>query len=414
MERFINEPKLYDVYKDLIMRTAKACINVQVRGALVDRPYVDELNSSITKEIKKYEKQLREMKCVREYEKFKQKRMNLNSDDQVRELLYDKKFLGLKSEKTTRKGAKKSVDVHVKKKFAKEGVKFCEVILKYDDFMHQKSNSVDGLKGVIYPDSLLHAQFSNAFTRTGRLSCRDPNMENFPKRKNKHLRGVIIPPKGYVILSADYKQLEAVCIGITSGDKNFKDAIAGGYDIHYEKALEIRGKKRAKEMRSMIKNQFVFPVIYGAAAPSVARNLDISETKAQKHIDKMWKDFPRIREWQLEQVDFYNKNLYVETRTGRRREGPLVSTQIFNTPSQGLAAEFCELSMCNLTEREYWVFNNVHDELDFYIQEKNVERDAVRIKRAMTTLPEAWVDDVQVEVEIQIGYNWADLETITV
>lgn len=416
-----KEPKIYKMYRELLIPVAKACVDVQVRGALADRKCIKVLETDLDEHIGKQEKKLRAFSCVKRYERAKGKRMNLGSDAQIRDLLYSEReySLKLKPIKSTKTGYSHSVDASVLKTYAGQGVIFCRELLIYRDVTDQRS-TCEGLHEHIYSDGLFHQQLSNAFTGTGRLNSSDPNMQNFRKRDKEYslsvrpMRGIIIAPKGYVIASFDYEQVEAVGIAIVSGDMNFKNALEQGYDIHLEKAREVFGSREAREKRSLIKNQLVFPSIYLAGPKLVAKGLGISKEQAHRHQEKLWRDFPRIKEYQMDQLEFYKKHGYVETRTGRRRDGPLTVAQMVNTPVQGLGSDFCVRSMDIVILRGYWVWANVHDELNFYLPEESLERDLVRISRVMTGLPPEWTDGFKIRVGCKIGYDWGHLEKITI
>lgn len=416
-----KKPTVYKMYRELLIPGAKACVNIQIRGALVNQDYIKILETDLNKHIAGQEKKLRAFSCIKKYDRAKGKRMNFSSDAQVRDLLYSEReySLKLKPIKSTKTGYSHSVDADVLKTYAEQGVNFCKELLVYRDITDQRS-TCGGLHEHIYSGDILHQQLGNAFTGTGRLNSSAPNMQNFRKRDKsysllmKPMRGIIMAPKGYVIASFDYEQLEAVGIAIVSGDMNFKNALEQGYDIHLEKAKEIYGSRKAKSKRGLVKNQFVFPSIYLAGSKLVAKGLGISKGRGHQHQEKLWQDFPRIKEYQMEQLEFYKKHGYVETRTGRRRYGPLTVAQMVNTPVQGLASDFCVRSMIILTLRWYWIWANVHDELNFYLPEKTLERDLVRISRVMTGLPLEWTDGFKIRVGCKVGYDWGHLEKVTI
>jgi len=418
LAKLAAEPRLQKLYEGLQMPGGVACANIMARGVPVDNEWLDNQDNELKKKIAIVEAGLRKTKPVRKYEKTKRRRLNFGSTDDVSELLYDEHFMALKSVKLTT-GSQKSVDAGVLAHHYKEdGQDVCNVILQLRELVKQKSSWVDGIRKVAYPDGKLHQQLNNTFTRTGRLSSSDPDLQNFPKRKNHHMRSMIVAPHKFVILSGDYDQLEAACLGIESGDSNFKRKFASGYDIHKQKAIEIYrrrlGEEDAISKRGKVKNKFVFPTFYGAGPTSVARDLGITLEEAQEHQNILWEEFPDIRRWQRNVLRFYEKYGYVESRTGRRRYGPLLPTEAVNTPIQGLASDICVRSMIVLVKRGYYVGMNVHDELDVFVPEDDAETHITRVHRVMTTLPKEWVDDVQLRVSLSIGYNWYETLDIDV
>jgi len=415
-------PSLKRYYEEIVMPGAKACVVIERRGALPDVPFIEGMGIALDKKIIKKAKKLRADKNIRKFEQRRRERMNFNSDAQVRKLLYD--FMNLPKRKMTSTDADiaeedrtPSVDADVLKQHSKKDkVKFCIDLLDYRDYSHQKSTWVEGILSQVHLDGMLHQELNNTFTRTGRLSSNNPDLQNYPIRKKRHrlIRNSLVAPPGYVIASFDFEQLEAVCLAIESGDIAFKAGLREGYDIHLAKGIEIFGPKRGPKERSLIKNGFTFPVVYTAGPVLVAKNLGITKQKAAKHIEKLWDDHPQIYEFQQTRLQFYEEHHYVESRTGHRRYGPLYAGKIVNTPIQNLAASICIRGMIIGVKRGYWIWSNVHDELNFYLPERTLERDLVRISRFMTTLPTEWVDDVQIKVGCKIGYKWGELEKVTV
>lgn len=427
-EKFESDSVLYNMYRSLLIEGALACTEIQMNGVVVDSSYIEVIDKDLTSKLNAQKRKLRSKEFVIQYEKTKNKRINFNSTEQISDFLYD--YLKLTPKKKTKKG-NISLDAEVLQQHASDKGKeseFCKELIIYRTFQHQHSTWVEGVKKVIYPDGLFHQNLNNTRTSTGRLSSDDPNLQNFPIRQEMDhpVRKMIVPPpvdsyykmikiKGkYVIASFDYDQLEATNLGIVSGDKNYKDALASGYDIHLEEAKWIFGSKNGVVERTRTKNDAVFPAFYGAGIPLIARNCGKSEDHIRKwyaHLfgqDMFW----RIREWQEEQVTFYNKHSYVETRSGRKRYGPMDTPRIYNTPIQGLSSDYCVLSMIKLIKLGYFVALNVHDQLDNYLPEKNLEEDLFTIKTTMEDLPIEWTDGVKVTVGCKIGYDWYNLEKI--
>ena len=203
----------------------------------------------------------------------------------------------------------------------------------------------------VHPDGLLHATFNTIFARTGRLSCEEPNLQNFPKRgeEAKEVRKQIKAPPGCVVVAFDYGQIEARVIAMFTHDKAFCKALWENYDVHMEWAerlaraypARVGGKKNLtdkkimKDFRTDIKNQWTFPLFFGATLSSAAGYLNIPEDKLAPQYREFWRIFAGVKTWQEEQLTFYRKYGYTECLTGRRRHGPISDNQLFNTPVQG-------------------------------------------------------------------------------
>src|SRR3990167_3444502 len=202
----------------------------------------------------------------------------------------------------------------------------------------------------IWPDGRLHSLYSQLRARSGRLASSEPNLQNIPKRGHKEIRGVIGVPKGCVLASFDYGQIEARVIAMASKDKFLCKALWDGYDIHAHwterlaKADKRWGKgagdkKVFKLLRDHVKNEWTFPAFFGAQLGAVASYLGIDDRTLEPLYIEFWEQFAGVKQWQEKVLSFYNTNLYVEMLTGRRRHGPLTANQLFNTPIQGPASD---------------------------------------------------------------------------
>src|SRR5690606_22319783 len=288
----------------------------------------------------------------------------------------------------------------------------------------------------VYDDGMLHPIFNHTFTNTGRLSCEEPNMQNFPKRSDeaKEVRRLIKPRKGRVILSIDYGQIEARVIAMYTRDKVFCKALWERYDVHgewaeriaYEYPARIGGKKflkdkkALKDFRTDIKNQWTFPLFFGASLASVSRYLKIPEDVLKPLYEEFWKTFEGVKTWQDELVKFYEKNGYVETYTGRRRYGPMSLNKVINSPVQGFTCEFVLDGMCRLSETGDPLLQpeiQFHDDLTWvsvpvdkvdYVAEKALE---------ILLDPSPEFKDficVPITLEMSVGEDWLNMEEIGV
>jgi len=288
----------------------------------------------------------------------------------------------------------------------------------------------------IYDDGKLHPIFNHTFTDTGRLSCEEPNMQNFPKRsdESKEVRCIIKPPKGHVVLSIDYGQIEARVIAMYTRDKRFCQALWERYDVHGEWAERIayaypqrvggkamlKDKKAMKDFRTDIKNQWTFPLFFGAQLSSVSKYLHIPEDVLRPLYDAFWKEFEGVKSWQDNLIKFYEENGYVETFTGRRRYGPMNVNKVINSPVQGFTCEFVLDGMCRLSETGDPLLQpeiQIHDDLTWvavpvdkvdYVAEKALEI-------LLTPAPE-FKDFICVPItlEMSVGEDWLNMEEIGV
>lgn len=300
---------------------------------------------------------------------------------------------------------------------------------------------------LVYPDGCIHYQLNTFFARTGRLSAESPNIQNFPKRddENAEVRRAIVAPPGHVILALDYGQIEARVIGMYTQDKKYCRAWWDRYDIHVDWAERIaraypariggkkmlrgfdlmrekKGKdseelKAAKDFRTDIKNQWTFPLVFGATAQSAAGYLGIPEDVIRPLFDEFWEEFAGIRTWQKEQLRTYRECGYVECLTGRRRRGPLTVNQVYNSPIQGTMAELVMDGMCRLSESGDPLLQpefNIHDDLTFLrVPENRVDEVAEKVITYMLDCPFEWAHVVPLAVEMSCGKNWMPYDKVS-
>lgn len=285
---------------------------------------------------------------------------------------------------------------------------------------------------VLYPDGMLHTNLNTTFTDTGRLSSSDPNLQNVPKRteEGREIRRAFVARSGCVVLAFDYGQIEARVIAMLTRDERFCRALWERYDVHMEWAERVArayprriggkkligDKKVMKALRTDIKNQWTFPLFFGAQLASVAAYLKIPEDVLRPLFDEFWDQFSGVAEWQEDLVKFYKKRGYVECATGRRRRGPLTYNMIINSPVQGTAAEIVMDGMCRISEigdPELQPDLNIHDDLTkFSVPIDRVDDVAERYVDCMLDVPFDFVN-VPITVEMSVGRNWMEMEEVS-
>jgi len=304
-----------------------------------------------------------------------------------------------------------------------------------------------GAGSLVYEDGNLHANFNGTFTDTGRLSSDGPNMQNFPKREHAEVRKMVSAPEGWLIVSADMKQLEVCVAAQMSGDKRLLKAVRERADIHMKYAimlsegvplyLELVGHGDIKKARSAIKSLITFPFLYGAIHTTASRNVlasmsqfdrDRAESVRKKvertceDIEKeFWIEYRDVKAWQNKLMSDYEKNGYVTCMNGRRRRGPLSINQIANTPIQGSASDLVvdagnRLAQKGLRDNNMaLVMNmNIHDDLTTFA--KKEAADDVMAEMVETMLHpgyENWdIKACPLGVEVSIGSNWSNQKAI--
>lgn len=296
-------------------------------------------------------------------------------------------------------------------------------------------------KRIVNPDGMIRTKYGSMVAVTGRLNSEDPNLQNFPKRKRKEVRGVVYAENGQWILACDYGQIEFRVVGMASEDPNLVKYCWTGYDVHKYWAERMVKKypkikdhiiaefdlkdweqdgKGIKTLRQESKNKWVFPQLFGSSARSCAANLHIPEDIADDLAGEFWDEFRYVKKWQEKLITNYEKNLYVETLTGRRRRGPQTKNELINHPIQGTAADIVLEGMCAVSERaqmeDDWFLHpnlNVHDDLSYWQPDEGLER---RLDIIVTEMcrPRFSFVNVPLIVEASIGTRWHELKEIGV
>ncbi len=450
----IDREDLGEAY-DLAVRRVPTVVLSQLKGVMVDQQRVQQLEKKYGAMVARAEKTIANLPVIKEYEKKREKPFNPHSpkvllyvlDDMLRrrEIFVIDKY-SRKEKRTTNEAALTQIKHPLARAIldlrSASGTKS-----KYIDPLISGSLFPNGLDihtaaetdtkfvrpegSVIFPDGLIHTQFGTYFAETGRLSSQEPNLQNFPSRdaETKEVRSSIVVPPGCVGLKFDYGQIEARVIAMFTKDKAFCKALWDRYDVHGDWAERIAraypdriggkeyltDKAVMKTFRTDIKNQWTFPLFFGAKLGSAADYLNIPIDVLRPLYRAFWKEFEGVAEWQEQQLKFYQEYGYVESLTGRRRHGPLTTNQVFNSPVQGTAAEIVLDAMSRLSETgdpNLQPEINIHDDLTYLrVPEDKVDTIAERIIDMMLDVPFKWVN-VPISVEMSCGTNWGNLEEV--
>jgi DNA polymerase-1 len=301
-------------------------------------------------------------------------------------------------------------------------------ILDYRELAKLKSTYVDSLPLLINPKTgRVHSTFRQAVAATGRLASDNPNLQNIPIRteRGQQVRKAFIPrSEEYVILSADYSQIELRIVAELSGDENLLDAFINKLDIHTAtaaKVYDVAISGVTKDMRYKAKS-VNFGIIYGQGAFGLAENIGVSRGEAKDIIENYFKQFPKIKQYMNDNINFAREHGYVQTIKGRRRYLKDINSKNFtvrgfaernaiNSPVQGSAADLIKLAM-NDIHHEFKKRNfksrmtlQVHDELVF-----DAHRDEVEIIKPIIydKMVHAIKTRVPIEAEIGVGENWLE------
>jgi DNA polymerase-1 len=348
---------------------------------------------------------------------------NINSPKQLGEILFNK--MKLVPTKKTKTGY--STDVFVLEELSAQHP-IAEKILAYRKLTKLKSTYVDALPTLINPRTgRVHTSFNQTVAATGRLSSSDPNLQNIPIRgeMGKEIRKAFVPcEKGWVMVSADYSQIELRIMAHICKDEGLIEAFNKHEDIHRTTASKVFGvapDKVTSDMRRKAK-EVNFGLLYGIGPYGLKIRLGISQGEAKDVIDTYFQRFPRVREYINSTLDFARKHGYVETLLGRRRYLANISSknsavrmaeerQAINMPIQGTAADMIKLAMIDIyremkkRDMKSRMILQVHDELVFESPKSELkqleELVADKMKNALKL-------NVPVDVEVGTGPNWLD------
>lgn len=346
---------------------------------------------------------------------------NIASTKQLQQVLFEER--GLKAGKKTKTGF--STDTAVMEELALVDPVPAK-ILEYRAKSKLLSTYVDALPELADAAGRVHTTFLQTGTATGRLSSRDPNLQNIPVRDDagRRIRSAFTAEKGTVLISADYAQIELVVLAHLSGDEVLQKSFRDGTDVHRATAALIYGTSAenvTSEMRRAAKT-INFGIIYGMSAFRLAKDLGISRTTAKGFIDSYFAQYPKIREFIAKTVADAEKNGFVETLFHRRRyiqniksankiEKAAADRVAVNTPIQGTAADIVKLAMIAVDSAlkkdgsGARILLQVHDELIVECPETALERTRDIIKREMENAVSL---SVPLRVSIESGKNWGE------
>lgn len=350
---------------------------------------------------------------------------NVDSPKQLGEILYNHLKLPFEGKKTATGQLSTNED-------ALQGLlklhPIAEKILDYREITKLKSTYVDALPLLINSKTgRVHTTFRQAVAATGRLSSDNPNLQNIPIRseRGKRIRKAFVARDAdHVLLSADYSQIELRIVAELSGDENMREAFEKKIDIHTATAAKVYGvplEEVTKEMRYKAKS-VNFGIIYGQGAFGLAENIGVSRTEAKGIIDNYFVQFPKIKGYMNDNINFAREHGYVQTIKGRRRYLKDINSKNFtvrgyaernaiNSPVQGSAADLVKLAMIDI-HNEFKRLKlrskmtlQVHDELVF-----DAHRDEVEIIKPIIyeKMVNAIKTNVPIEAEMGVGENWLE------
>jgi DNA polymerase I len=405
------------VFNEVESPLVKVLLDIEYEGVKVDMEFLNLYSKELETEAKRCEESVYSQAGIR---------FNLSSPKQLAEVLYEKLQLD-KGKKT--KGGQYGTGEDVLLKLSHQN-KIVEDILNFRELTKLKSTYVDALPQIINKKTQrVHTCYGQAIAVTGRLSSNNPNLQNIPVRteRGREIRKAFIPRNAeYVIISADYSQIELRIVAAISGDPAMCDSFKQNKDIHTAtaaKVFNVAEEDVTKEMRYKAKS-VNFGIIYGQGAFGLAENIGVSRSEAREIIENYKKQFANIQKYMDDSINFCRQNGYVQTLMGRKRWLKDINSSNFtvrgyaernaiNSPIQGSAADMIKMAMIKIHEEfsrralRSKMIMQVHDELVFDAHKDEVELIKPIIIDCMQTalvLP----NNVPADAEIGVGENWLE------
>ncbi len=408
------ESSVWHLYEAVERPLVAVLGDMELAGVCIDREALAAMSAQFT--------QQREA-LVAEIHLLAGESFNVNSTQQLGEILFGK--MGIKGGRRTKTGH--STDVDVLTDLAEKGHELPERVLRYRTLTKLQSTYTDALPLLIHPTTgRVHTHFNQAATLTGRLSSSDPNLQNIPVRHEagRAIRAAFIAPPGWLLLSADYSQIELRLLAHLGQIAGMRTAFAQDRDIHAATAMELfggEGEEVSAEARRMAKT-INFGLVYGMSPYGLAKRLGISNNEARAYMDRYFNRYQGVREHMEQTIEFARRHGYVETLGGRhchlreinssnRTLREVAERTAINAPLQGSAADLIKMAMIRLHTRlrqgalQSRMVLQVHDELVLEVAEG--ELDAVKglVRESMEG---AMALSVPLKVDMGVGQNWAE------
>ena len=413
-EPLLESQGLAELFRDIEVPLVDVLADMEAAGIAIDVAYFGTLRERFKTERERLEREI----YAEAGEQF-----NINSNLQLRAILFDK--LQLPSKKKTATGP--STDASVLQELADEGHALPQLLMEYRELFKLEGTYLEALPVLVNPHTgRIHTSLNQTVASTGRLSSSDPNLQNIPIRRElgRDIRRGFVPRKGWQLLSADYSQIELRLLAHFSEDPAFVEAFRSGGDIHRQTAAvifdvplgDVTGtmRNRAKTIN--------FATIYGIGAHALSRQLKISNAEARQFIDTYFERFQGVKRYLETRVEFAKAHGYVETLFKRRRYVPELKERSFNirafgervaqnAPIQGSAADMIKVAMIRIHDAlrarglQGRMLLQVHDELVLEVPGPELDEVTALVKHEMEG---ATALSVPLVVETGAGANWLD------
>ncbi len=415
-DKKLDESAVRKLFEEVEMPLVSVLTEMEGEGINIDKKVLRDISEVLSVDIKSVETEIQKMAGST---------FNISSPKQVGEVLFEVLKITEKPVKTKTGQYSTSEDVLSK---LENKHPIVTKILDYRELVKLKNTYVDVLPSMINPRTgRIHTCFNQVVAVTGRLSSDNPNLQNIPIRteRGREIRKAFIPRSDeYLLLSADYSQIELRIIAELSGDPAMLEAFNSGEDIHAATAAKVYGVVQKEVTADMRRNAKMvnFGIIYGISAFGLADRLNISRTEAKTIIDNYFRQYPYVKDYMDQSIEKARERGFVETIMGRRRYLRDISSanatvrgfaerNAINAPIQGSAADMIKIAMINI-QNDIKSFGlksrmllQVHDELVFDAHKNEMDPLKKIVEHRMKT---ALPLKVPVEVGMGTGKNWLE------
>lgn len=417
----IAERKMMKLYNDIELPLIPLLRGAEERGIRVDTTHMKKVADKLRAELAIQEKNIWE-KAGEEF--------NINSPKQIGVILFDKMGISTKGLKKTAGGARSTRESELVKLQNEHPI--IADILAHRELQKLLSTYAEAIPAMVGTDGRLHAHISQSGTTTGRMSSRDPNMQNIPAGEGwaRDIRNAFIADEGCVFLAFDYSQIEMRLLAEFSKDEVMMRAFKNGEDIHAAVAGRVFGVAQdavSKEMRRKAKT-INFGIIYGMGINALKVSLGGTLAEARAFYENYFTTFPAIGAYLESIKSSARKYGFTETLWGRRRYYPGITSSLpfvraqaermaINAPLQGTAADVIKIAMRKADERlkkegladDAHLLLQIHDELLYEVKKEKVAETARAVREAMEDMPEI---SVPLTVNVSEGTRWGDMKEI--
>ncbi|MBT6691692.1 DNA polymerase I [Candidatus Parcubacteria bacterium] len=417
----IKTNKNFDLLEKMELPLIPVLAEMELAGISLDSAFLKKMEQQFSKEINKITKQVYKL-AGREF--------NIASPLQLKEILFEELEISAVGIKKTKTGLSTAASELAKLQSAHPII---PLITEYRELAKLQSTYIIALPELVNKKSKrLHTNFNQAITATGRLSSSNPNLQNIPTRTTlgRKIRQAFVTPKNYVLLSADYSQIELRLVASLSKDPKMLASFKKGEDIHARTAAEIHKislDKVTKEIRRTAK-EVNFGILYGLGSLGLSQRTDLNRNEAKEFIDSYFDIYKKIKTYIEYTKDFAHQKGYSQTLFGRRRYLPDINSSMpmlraaaermaINMPVQGTSADLMKLAMIRIhrdlpkISKDTKMVLQVHDELVLEVPKTELKKVAKFVKQAMETIHKL---PIPLTVDLEVGNNWGKLETYPV